>query len=106
VNRRNTWAAWQPQPEAGDPSQGGMDQLAAYDAGLTDDPGCWVQKLELRGDPRLDPRSPDYDPQYAAEVAWEEPSPEDIRVIADRQPDIRPQAGYEPEEQAEPELPF
>lgn len=65
---RETW----PLPGAEDATQGGMSQLAAYDAGLTDDPGCWVQPIKVYWTPLLDPGSPEYDPEFAAEVAWEE----------------------------------
>jgi hypothetical protein len=35
------WRPWQPPLDAEDPDLvGGMSQLGAYDAGLTDDPGC------------------------------------------------------------------
>jgi hypothetical protein len=37
-----------------------MSQLGAHDAGLTDDPGCWVQPVTVYWSPRLDPRSPEY----------------------------------------------
>jgi hypothetical protein len=105
VNRPETWPEWQPQPGTEDPSQGGMSQLAAYDAGLTDDPGCWIQPVEVYQDPRMDPRSPDYDPGYAAMVAWEQPSPAEYRAMAEAlPPPPRPQATPEPD--AEPELPF
>ncbi|HVT67214.1 MAG TPA: hypothetical protein VHF26_05660 [Trebonia sp.] len=101
-----TWTAWQPPPEAEDPSHGGMTQLAAYHAGLTDDPGCWARKLELYWDPRLDPGSPEYDPQLAAEVAWEEPSPAEAQALdAQHQPDTQPQPGPEPDG-PEPEAGF
>jgi hypothetical protein len=53
-----------------------MSQLGAYDAGLTDDPGCWVQPIEVYWSSRLDPRSADYDPDFAARVEWEEPGPD------------------------------
>ncbi len=84
-----TWPSWQPQPGAESPGNGGMSQLAAYDAGLTDDPGCWVQPIRVYWTPKLDPASPEYDPGLAAEVAWEERGAEP------------PQPGTEPE--AEPE---
>jgi hypothetical protein len=105
MNQPQTWPKWQPQPGAEDPSRGGMSQLAAYEAGLTDDPGCWIQPVEVYWSPRLDPSSPEYDPEFAAQVAWEEPGPEDAQAPAEsRQPETEPQAGPEPD--AEPELPF
>jgi hypothetical protein len=40
MNWRDNWPPWQP-PDAEDPDRGGgMSQLGAYEAGLTDDPGC------------------------------------------------------------------
>jgi hypothetical protein len=105
VNRPETWPEWQPQPGTENPGHGGMSQLAAYDAGLTDDPGCWIQPIEVYQDPRMDPRSPEYDPEYVAMVAWEEPSPAEYRAMAESPPPPpRPQAGPDPG--AEPELPF
>jgi hypothetical protein len=105
VNHPETWPAWQPQTGTEDPSQGGMSQLAAYDAGLTDDPGCWIQPIEVYQDPRLDPSSVEYDPEYAAKVAWEQPSPAEYRAMAESPPPATaPQAGPDPD--AEPELPF
>ena len=99
------WPAWQPQPGTEDPSRGGMSQLAAYEAGLTDDPGCWIQPAQVYWSPRLDPGSPEYDPEFVAQVAWEEPSPAEARAMAEEhQPDTGPRAGPEPD--AEPELPF
>jgi hypothetical protein len=53
-----------------------MSQLRAYETGLTDDPGSWVQPIEVYQSPRLDPRSPEYDPEFIAQVAWEEPGPD------------------------------
>ena len=107
MNRPETRPSWQPQPNAEDPSRGGMSQLAAYEAGLTHDPGCWVQPVEVYWSPRLDPSSPEYDPGFADQVAWEEPSPEEARVQAEsHQPAAGPQAGTEPEAWPEPELPF
>ncbi|HEY3941400.1 MAG TPA: hypothetical protein VGL60_02850 [Acidimicrobiales bacterium] len=82
-----------------------MSQLGAYDAGLTGDPGCWTQPIEIYQDPRMDPSSPEYDPGYAAMVEWEEPSPAEYRAMAEEPPPPpRPQAGPDPD--AEPELPF
>ena len=46
-----------------------MSQLGAYEAGLTDDPGSWVQPVEVYWSPRLDPRSPEYDPEFVARYA-------------------------------------
>jgi hypothetical protein len=107
MNHPGTWPAWQPQPAADDPTQGGMTQLAAYDAGLTDDPGCWTQKVELHQSPRLDPESCEYDPEYAARVAWEEPSPAEQRALDElRRQYPEPPARPGPEAQSEPELPF
>ena len=101
MNRPRTWPSWQPQPGAGDPGQGGMSQLAAYEAGLTDDPGCWVQPVQVYWSPRLDPSRPEYDPEYVARVEWEEPGPgEDQTPAGPHQP--RP----EPETWPEPDLPF
>jgi hypothetical protein len=77
-----------------------MSQLAAYDAGLTDDPGCWVQPIDIR-DPRLKPESPEYDPEYAAEVAWEERGAAEFQAEAESH---QPDTGPEPD--AELELPF
>jgi hypothetical protein len=54
----------------------GMSQFGAYDAGLTGDPGCWVQPIEVYWIPHLDPRSPEYDLEFADRVAWEEPGPD------------------------------
>jgi hypothetical protein len=80
-----------------------MTQIAAYDAGLTDDPGCWIQKIDLL-DPRLNPDSPEYDPGYAAEAAWEEPSPaEQLTMDQARQAEPEPQAGPEHDPWLEPE---
>ena len=53
-----------------------MSQLGAYDSGLTDDPGSWVQPIAVYWSPRLDPRNPEYDPEFAARVEWEEPGPD------------------------------
>lgn len=53
-----------------------MSQLGAYEAGLTDDPGCWVQPIEVYWSPRLDPRSPEYDPEFVVQAEWEEPGPD------------------------------
>jgi hypothetical protein len=78
-----------------------MSQLGAYEAGLTDDPGCWVQPIQVYWSPRLDPRSPEYDPEFAAQVEWEEPGPGEAQAQAESlQPDTEPEAG------PEPELPF
>jgi hypothetical protein len=99
------WPPWQPQPGAEDPSQGGMTQIAAYDAGLTDDPGCWVQPIQVYWSPRLDPASPEYDPQFADQVAWEEPTAAEQQAMdQSRQPD--PPHRPEPDAWPEPELPF
>jgi len=96
-----TWPSWQPQPGAESPGRGGMSQLSAYEAGLTDDPGSWVQPIEVYWSPRLDPRSLEYDPEFAARVEWEEPSPKEAKAQAESpQPDTEPEAG------PEPELPF
>ncbi len=74
---RDNWPSWQPPPGAEDPDRGGgMSQLGAYGAGLTDDPGCWVQPIEVYWSPRLDPRSPEYDPEFVAQAEWEEPGPD------------------------------
>jgi hypothetical protein len=75
---RDIWPSSQPPPDAEDPDQGGggMSQLGAYDAGLTDDPGSWVQPVTVYWSPRLDPRSPEYDPEFAARVEWQDPSPD------------------------------
>jgi hypothetical protein len=61
------------QPETGteSPDREGISQLRAYDAGLTGDPGCWVQPIEVYWSPRLDPRSPEYDPEFVDRVEWE-----------------------------------
>ena len=84
-----------------------MSQLAAYGAGLTDDPGCWVQKIEVYWSPRLDPSSPEYDPEFAAAVALEEPGPGESEAQAEtRQPEPGPQAAAEPDAWPEPDLPF
>lgn len=48
-----------------------MSQLGAYEAGLTDDPGFWVQLIEVYWSLRLDPRSVEYDPEFAAQVERE-----------------------------------
>ena len=53
------WPFWRPEPGAETPGNGGMTQLAAYEAGLTDDPGCWIQPVKVYWDPRLDPDGPD-----------------------------------------------
>jgi hypothetical protein len=58
-----------------DAAQDQMSQLGAYDAGLTDDPGCWVQPIEVCWSSRLDPRRVDYHPDFVARVEWEEPGP-------------------------------
>jgi hypothetical protein len=94
MSNPETWPSWQPQPGAESPGNGGMSQLAAYDAGLTDDPGCWVQPIQVYWTPKLDPASPEYDPGLAAEVAWEERG-------AYAEP---PQPGTEPEAEPEAEL--
>jgi hypothetical protein len=96
-----TWPTWQPQPGAESPGQGGMSQLAAYEAGLTDDPGAWIQPIEVYWSPRLDPRSPEYDPEFVARVEWEA-GPEDA-APAQAQP---PWLHTEPDAGPEPELPF
>jgi hypothetical protein len=57
---RDIWPSWQPPPDAED---------------LTDDPGSWVQPVTVYWSPRLDPSSPEYDPEFVARVEWEEPSP-------------------------------
>jgi hypothetical protein len=73
---RENWPQWQPPHDADAPDRdGGMSQLGAYEAGLTDEPGCWVQPVEVYWSPRLDPRSPEYDPEFAAQVEWEERGP-------------------------------
>jgi hypothetical protein len=100
MNRPETWPSWQPQPGPKDPSQGGMSQLAAYEAGLTDDPGCWIQPIEVYQSPRMDPSSVEYDPEYVAKVEWEEPSPAEYRAMAEAPPpepgpDPGPDPGYE-----------
>lgn len=46
-----------------------MSQLRADDAGLTGDPGSWVQPTEVYLIPCLHPRSPD--PESVARVEWE-----------------------------------
>lgn len=46
-----------------------MSQLRADDAGLTGDPGSWVQSTEVYLNPCLDSRSPD--PESVARVKWE-----------------------------------
>jgi hypothetical protein len=101
MNSPRIWPGWHwpPWPGTDDPGRGGMSQLAAYEAGLTDDPGCWTQKIEVYWDARLNPASPEYDPQFADQVAWEEPNPEEARAMAEPH-----QA--EPEAWPEPELPF
>jgi hypothetical protein len=115
MSQPETWPAWQPQPGAQDPGQGGMSRPAAYDAGLTDDPGCWIQPVDTR-DPRLNPESPEYDWQYDAQVWWENGGPDPASPGYDPGLD----AGYwraehaaqaeppepGPEAGAEPELPF
>jgi hypothetical protein len=107
VNQPETWPSGQPQPGTEDPSQGGMSQLAGYEAGLTDDPGCWVQPVQVYWSPRLDPGSPEYDPEYVARVEWEEPNPAETRAQAEApQPDAGPQPGPEPDKSPEPDLPF
>jgi hypothetical protein len=106
VSAPGTWPSWQPRPEAGDPGRGGMSQLAAYDAGLTGDPGCWTQKIQVYWSPRLDPASPEYDPQFADQVAWEQPSPAEQRALDARQPQPGPPPEPWPGADAEPELPF
>jgi hypothetical protein len=38
---RENWPSWQPPYDADDPDRdGGMSQLGAYEAVLTDDPDC------------------------------------------------------------------
>jgi hypothetical protein len=69
-------SSWQPPPGADSPDRGGMTQLRAYDAGLTGDPGCWVQPIKVYWSPLLDPGSPEYDPEFVAQVEWEEPGPD------------------------------
>ena len=68
---REIWPSWQPPPGADSPDRGDMTQLRAWEEGLTDDPGSWVQPIEVYWSPRLDPRSPDYDPEFVARVEWE-----------------------------------
>ena len=71
------WPSWEPLPDAESPDRGGgMSRLRAYEAGLTDDPGSWVQPIEVYWSPRLDPRSPEYDPEFVSQVEWEEPGPD------------------------------
>jgi hypothetical protein len=67
---------WQLPSGAEAAERGGADQLRAYDAGLTDDPGCWVQPVQLTPDPRLDPASPFYDEIRAWQDFWENRGPE------------------------------
>lgn len=111
MSHPETWPSWQPPSSGVDLSRGGMSQLAAYEAGLTGDPGCWIQPIEVYWSPRLNPRSPEYDPAFADAVAWEEPGPADARAMAEAQalaeslqPDPEPWPGPDPD--AEPELPF
>jgi len=71
------WPPWQPPQDAEDPDRvGGMSQLGAYDAGLTDDPGCWIRPIEVCWSSRLDPEGADYDPDFVAWVEWGEPGPD------------------------------
>jgi|HubBroStandDraft_2_1064218.scaffolds.fasta_scaffold1137695_2 hypothetical protein len=75
------WPEWQPSPDSAWPAQrGGCTQLAAYEAGLTDDPGVWIQEIDV-SDPKANPSSPDYDPDYHAMLALEEPDPESARMM-------------------------
>jgi hypothetical protein len=98
---RETWPSWQPQPGAESPGRGGSSQLGAYEAGLTDDPGSWVQPVKAYWSPRLDPSSPEYDPEFAARVEREEPGPGETQAQAEP-----PGPGAEPGAGPEPELPF
>jgi hypothetical protein len=100
---RETWPSWQPQPGAESAGRGGMSQLGAYDAELTDDPGSWIQPVQTYWSPRLDPRSPEYDPDFAARVEWEEPGPGEAQA-QDETPGPQPEP--ETERGPEPELPF
>lgn len=104
MSRPETWPAWQPHPGGQAPGLGGMSQLAAYEAGLTDDPGCWARKIETYWSPKLDPASPEYSPEFADAVAWEEPGPGDFPAADPCQTGTWPQT--EPGPDAEPELPF
>ncbi len=72
---QETWPEWQPPPDADSPDRADMTQLRAWEEGLTDDPGSWVQPIEVYWSPRLDPRSPDYDPEFAIQIEWEERGP-------------------------------
>ena len=102
MSRPETWPSWRPPPGAEQPGNGGMSQLAAYDAGLTDNPGCWVQPIQVYWAPKLDPASPEYDPQLAAEVAWEEPRPGEAEAQAEPPwPGTEPGRGPEAEPEAE-----
>ena len=95
------WPSWQPQPGGGSPEQGGSSQLRAWEAGLTDHPGCWVQPVHVYWSPRLDPDSPEYDPEFAARVEWEAGPEDEAQAQAEPPgPDAGPEAG------SEPELPF
>jgi hypothetical protein len=77
ISWQEIWPSWEPLPGSEKPRPGeGMSRLSAYEAGLTDDPGSWVQPVEVYWSPRLDPRSPDYDPEFVSQVAWEEPGPD------------------------------
>jgi hypothetical protein len=48
MNWCDGWSSWWPPVGTEDPDQsGGISQLEAYGAGLTDDPGSWVQPIKV-----------------------------------------------------------
>jgi hypothetical protein len=75
------WPDWEPSPESGNPAErGGCTQSAANEAGMTKDPGAWVQEVDI-SDPRLDAASDEYDWYYAALDAFVTPDGESARKM-------------------------
>jgi hypothetical protein len=74
ANWEHRWPNWKKTPDSGHPAErGGCTEDAAYDAGLIPEPLGWTQPVQTYWDPRLDPESDQYDPQFADAVAYEEP---------------------------------
>lgn len=100
------WPQWPMPREAGSPAErGGATQDAFYEAGLIDDPGRWIQPIDVGyWDERLNPQSPEYDPDFFASVERENPSPEEeeameaergwSRTPREPEPDLDLEAGF------------
>jgi hypothetical protein len=56
ANWQHRWPGWQPGPDSGLPAErGGCTPDRAYDAGLTPEPGGWVQDIGHGADGPEDP---------------------------------------------------